>query len=81
MYNLQFETLCNQDAIDLVKPFSMEEVKQTIWDCQSFKSPGANEINFGFIKDFWEEIKNDTMWFIIDFHRNDSLAKGIIALL
>ncbi|PNX65115.1 cysteine-rich receptor-like protein kinase, partial [Trifolium pratense] len=46
------------------------EVKSAVWDCDSYKSPGPDGINFGFIKDFWAEIRGDVMSFISDFHRN-----------
>jgi len=32
-------------------------VKQGVWDCDNYKSPGPNGINFGFIKDFWGILK------------------------
>ena len=41
---------------ELTRLFS-EEVKQAVWDCDSFKGPGRGGINFGFIKDFWEKLK------------------------
>lgn len=34
-------------------------------------------MNFGFIKEFWEELKEDVMRFILDFHRNGKLTRGI----
>ncbi|GAU10186.1 hypothetical protein TSUD_420150, partial [Trifolium subterraneum] len=61
----------------LVKPFSEAEVKSAVWDCDSFKSPGPDGVNFGFIKDFWAEIRGDVMRFISEFHRNGKLTKGI----
>jgi len=49
---------------ELTKPFCVEEVRQVVWDCDAFKNPGPNGINFGFIKDFWCKIKEDFMSFI-----------------
>jgi len=43
----------------------------------SFKSLRQGGINFGFIKHFWEEIKDDMFHFITEFHQNGRLAKGI----
>jgi hypothetical protein len=63
----------------LIKPFSLEEVKATVWDCDSYKSPGPDDINFGFIKDFWTEMQGDVMRFIAEFHRNGKLTKGLNA--
>ena len=61
----------------MIRPFLVEEVKQTIWDCESFKSPGPDGINFGFIKDFSNELKDDFMKFLLDFHHNGKLTKGV----
>ncbi|CAJ2647905.1 unnamed protein product [Trifolium pratense] len=63
----------------LTKPFSLEEVKAAVWDCDSYKSPGPDGINFGFIKDFWAEMQGDVMRFISEFHRNGRLTKGLNA--
>jgi len=74
---LQFCRLSGAEAGSLTKPFSQVEVKQAIWDCDSFKSPGPDGINFGFIKDFWELIKDDFMRFLTEVHCNGKLTKGV----
>lgn len=51
-------------------------MKQAIWDCDSFKSPCPEGISFGFIKQFWPELKEDFMRFVLEFHRNERLIKG-----
>ena len=61
----------------LILPFTEAEVKVAVWDCDSFKSPGPDGVNIGFIKDFWEDIKGDVMRFISEFHRNGKLSRGI----
>jgi hypothetical protein len=75
--NLLFRTLSVGDRSSLTKPFSEAEVRAAIWDCDSFKSPGPDGINFGFYKDFWEELKGDVMRFVSEFHRNGRLSKGL----
>jgi len=62
---------------NLTKPFLVDEIKSAVWDCDSFKSPGPDDINFGFIKSFWNEMKDDIVRFITQFHRNGKLSKGI----
>lgn len=37
----------------------------------------AEGITFGFIKDFWDILNDDVMRFLIEFHRNGRLTKGI----
>ncbi|GAU16239.1 hypothetical protein TSUD_298710 [Trifolium subterraneum] len=75
--NLQFIRLTLVEGGSLTKPFSVEEVKTAIWDCDSYKSPGPDGINFGFIKDFWSEMQTDIMRFMAEFHRNGKLTKGL----
>jgi len=74
---LNFRKLSYAQSGNLIRPFLVEEVKQTIWDCESFKSPGPDGINFGFIKDFLNELKDDFMKFLLDFHHNGKLTKGV----
>jgi hypothetical protein len=62
----------------LVRPFT-EEVHVAVRDCESYKSPGTDGINFGFLEEFWPELKGDIMRFITEFHRNGKLTKGINA--
>jgi hypothetical protein len=75
--NLQFRQLSQVESGSLTTPFAEVEVKVVVWDCDSYKSPGPDGINFGFIKDFWEELRGDIMRFISEFHRNGKLTKGI----
>lgn len=77
MWNLAFKTLLLVEGGDLVKPFTIDEVKATVWNCDSFKSPRPDGVNFGFIKQFWQVLKEDIMRFIMEFHRNGELARGI----
>jgi len=46
-------------------------------DCDSFKSPGPDGVNFGFLKEFWSDMKQDIMRFMTEFHRNGRLSRGI----
>lgn len=56
----------------------MKEVKSVVWDCDSFKSPRLDEINFGFLKEFWEDLKNNFFLKIfVDFHVHGRLVRGI----
>jgi len=75
--NLSFKCLSYAEGRCLVKPFSVAEVKVSVWDCDSYKSHGLDGVNFGFIKDFWEELQTDVIWFVSDFYRNGKLTIGI----
>jgi len=75
--DLNFRTISYREGATLVKPFSMEELKIAVWDCDSYKCPGPDGVNFGFIKDFWDDMKVDLLRFVSEFHRNGKLLKGI----
>ena len=74
---LNFRKISCREAGLLIKPFSLEEVKSAVWDCDGFKSLGPDGINFDFIKKIWDTLKVDFMDFLIEFHRNGKLSKGI----
>jgi hypothetical protein len=63
--NLLFKQLTLVECGSLTSPFLEVEVKVAVWDCDNFKSPCLDGINFGFFKDFWVELKGDVMtwWF------------------
>lgn len=75
--NFNFRTLSIREGAAITKSFGMEELKTAVWDCDSYKCPGSNGVNLGFIKDFWLDMKEDLMHFVSDFHRNGKLLKGI----
>ena len=48
-----------------------------VWNSDSFKIPGSDGINFGLIKEFWVDLKDDFIRFMSEFHRNEKLSRGI----
>jgi len=68
--DLEFHRLFVVEPTPLIQPFTLGEIKQVIWDCDSFKSPRPDGISFGFIKQLWVEVKDDFMRFMTEFHRN-----------
>jgi len=77
MEGLHFRTLDYTQGASLTRPFSVEEVKVAVWDCENFKCPGPDGVTFGFIKNFRDILKEDVMCFLLEFHRNGRLTKGI----
>jgi len=75
--NLNFRTISVREGAEITKPFNMEELKNAVLDCDSYKCPGPNGVNFGFIKDFSGDMNEDLMRFVSDFHCNRKLVKGI----
>ena len=66
-----FQTISQNQNDFLVHRFDEKEVKDTVWDCGSHKSPGPNGLNFKFIKEFWEVIKREVLRFLDEFYVND----------
>ena len=58
------------------EPFNAKEIKVAVWECRSNKSPGPDDINFKFIKEFWEVIKADVLWFMDEFFVHGTFPKG-----
>lgn len=74
---MSFSSLSEKAGAPLIVPFSEEEIKQAVWNCDSFKSCKPDGINLGFIKDFWELLKDNMFRFFNEFHRHGKLTKGI----
>jgi hypothetical protein len=50
--DMMFKTLSIEEGGSLMGLFSEDEIKQAVWNCDSYKSPGPDGIPLGFIKDF-----------------------------
>jgi len=46
-WKLSFRSLSHREGAGLVKPFGLEEIKVAVWDCDSYKCPRPDNINFG----------------------------------
>ena len=75
--DMHFRRLSVMEGTSLICPFTKSEVKTAVGDCDGYKSPGPDGIPLGFIKDFWLDLKGDVMRFVLEFHRNGRLSKGI----
>jgi hypothetical protein len=77
MENFNFMQIDEVESTRLEEKFTEEEIKQAVWDCENLKSPGPDGVSLGFVKDFWEELKDDIFKFMSEFHENGKLVKGI----
>nr|GEV73806.1 cysteine-rich receptor-like protein kinase [Tanacetum cinerariifolium] len=53
--------ICSEQAVDLEREVSKEEVKRAVWDCGIDKAPGPNGFTFGFYRRFWNLIECDVI--------------------
>lgn len=74
--NIHIPSLGLAESEYLTNSFSEEEIKDAVWNCDSYKSPGPDGVNFAFIKQFWDEVKSDFIGFMQEFHVNGKLVRG-----
>ncbi|KAJ0546635.1 putative RNA-directed DNA polymerase [Helianthus annuus] len=60
----------------LVAPFTLEEIKSAVWDCEGDKAPGPDGINFKFIRKCWEFLQADFVAVFEDFKTNGTISMG-----
>jgi len=65
--NVSFSSISDEDNSMMVGVFSEEEVKSVVWSCDSYKSSGHDDFNFGFIKFGWEFLKEDILSVVNEF--------------
>lgn len=74
-----FNMISAEDNAFLTAPFSLEEIKDAIWSCDSDKSSRPDGFNFNFYKKFWELLKHEVYDFIQEFFLNAAFLKTVIA--
>ncbi|GKU89772.1 hypothetical protein SLEP1_g3866 [Rubroshorea leprosula] len=73
---INFKQLSHANNESLMAEFSEEEIKNAVWDCEPTKSPGPDGFNFKFMKAMWEDIKQDIIGYIQEFHARGKIEKG-----
>ncbi|GKV04587.1 hypothetical protein SLEP1_g16731 [Rubroshorea leprosula] len=73
---VNFKSISEADRCMLTQPFTEDEVKLAVWNCDSSKAPSPDGFSFGLLKNEWEVIKTDVMKFLTDFHKNGRLVRG-----
>ncbi|GKV01050.1 hypothetical protein SLEP1_g13646 [Rubroshorea leprosula] len=73
---LGFKQLSWEENVNLISPFTEEEIKVAVGECDSSKAPGPNGFNFRFVKSEWDVIKADVVSFLQEFQTNGKLVRG-----
>lgn len=60
--------LDEQDNFYLDKLFTIEEIKEAVWDMETDIGPGPDGIPVTFYREFWDVIKDDLMEMFDEFH-------------
>ena len=74
--NVPFKGITREDNEMLIGTISEAEVKEAMWNCDSYKSPGPDGFNFGFIKFCWDVIKGDVLSAVQSFAEGGNWPKG-----
>jgi hypothetical protein len=77
--------LSDEDAQELIKPFTIKELKEALKDMDANASPGPDGQLVGFYREFWQEIKFVTLELFQDLYRGElNLSRpnyGMISLI
>ena len=67
---LSYDSIDEEDASELVKEFSEEEVWKAVNDLGKDKAPGPDGFNIAFFQHCWRVVKRDIMGLFAEFHKN-----------
>ncbi|KAK3227568.1 hypothetical protein Dsin_007430 [Dipteronia sinensis] len=65
------------ERVGLEEDFSMAKIWTALSSCDGNKSPGPDGFNLNFFKAQWEEIQEDLLGFINEFHKDGSVVKNL----
>lgn len=57
--NIKFKIIGAEHNEELVRESTESEVRRAVWECDSDKSLGPEGVKFCFVKEFWDEMKQD----------------------
>ncbi|XP_016173367.1 uncharacterized protein LOC107615863 [Arachis ipaensis] len=67
------EIISEEDALTLEVQPTTEEVRESMWDCVSSKTPESDRYNMNFIKEYWDEIGPKFTAAVLDFFQSSRL--------
>nr|GEZ52545.1 hypothetical protein [Tanacetum cinerariifolium] len=68
--------LSSDQALDLERHFSNEEIKGAVYDCGLDKSPGPDGFTFGFYRRYWSLLEDEVAEVVNNFYNNGFCHKG-----
>lgn len=77
--------LTTEEAVELIKPFTIKEIEDTLKDMDGSSALGPDGFPVGFYRAFWTELKPLVLEMFNNFHRGDfnlrRLNFGMISLI
>lgn len=77
--NINFKCLNDDNSAWLERPFSEDDIKDAVWDCDGNKSMGPDGYSLEFFKRCWDFVKQDVFNFVKDFFKDARLLKVVIS--
>ncbi|GJS07102.1 RNA-directed DNA polymerase, eukaryota, partial [Tanacetum coccineum] len=75
--NFQFHKILLKDqADDLERGVSRDEIRRAVWNCGDNKSPGPDGFTFEFFKKYWDAVGSDFCEAIEHFFTSGGFSKG-----
>ncbi|GJY02450.1 RNA-directed DNA polymerase, eukaryota [Tanacetum coccineum] len=75
--NFQFHKILLKDqADDLERGVSRDEIRRAVWNCGDNKSPGPDGFTFKFFKKYWDVVRSDFCEAIEHFFTSGGFSKG-----
>ncbi|XP_058774430.1 uncharacterized protein LOC131648711 [Vicia villosa] len=71
--------LSMQESRSLEEPFTVDEIKQAVFEGDGDKSPGPDGFNLEFMKKCWDIVGDLIVLFIQEFHKGGKLPKVVTA--
>ncbi|KAJ0880137.1 putative RNA-directed DNA polymerase [Helianthus annuus] len=68
-------TISDSEASMLERPFSEEEIKEAVWECDGDRAPGPDGFNFKFIKKCWAGLREDMVTLFNKFYEEGAINR------
>lgn len=62
-----FSSISSSENGFLIDPFTVDEIKDTVWSCEGSKSPGPDVFKLSYFKSCWEGVEGDIVSFLNEF--------------
>lgn len=65
----------DRDNEELIQPFSIEEIREAVFQILATKSPGPDGFTTGFFQDLWEVVDGDIIRMVQTVHHSGRLLQ------
>jgi hypothetical protein len=67
---IQFDTISDEDALWLERPFEENEIESVVQSCNGDKAPGPDGFSLAFFQHCWSIVRNDIQSVCQEFHEH-----------